>query len=163
VDIAGKLDVFTVAAWVNADAIRGPHQSLLASDGWSEMGRFHWNVLPDSRLQLGICGETRAYESDLLPKSASLLMKWTHVALVLDHGTQRVAFFVDGRPAGTHRAEQHIPVCIGPACIGVWKPKGKLPSEDPQRSFFGRIDEMVVIGRALSDREISQMYESGKP
>ena len=40
-----------------------------------------------------------------------------------------------------------------------------MPTYSPQkiRNLNGRIDELVLFGEALSDNEVFDLYESGKP
>ena len=55
------------------------------------------------------------------------------------------------------RIQKHVPICIGPAQIGL------ASMWTPPRSFHGRIDEMAIFGRPLKSDEIQPMFEAGKP
>ena len=47
------------------------------------------------------------------------------------------------------------PAKLGAAQIGNW--------DRVDRKLSGRIDELLLLGRALSDIEISALYEAGTP
>ena len=57
---------------------------------------------------------------------------------------------------------EQVPICIGPACIGLWQ-QGNWQSETGSRNITGRIDELAIFGRALTPDEIRQMFDLGNP
>ncbi len=44
---------------------------------------------------------------------------------------------------------------LGPAQIGNW--------DQQDRKLSGRIDQLVVLGRAMGDTEIEELHEAGTP
>ena len=43
----------------------------------------------------------------------------------------------------------------------VWITETRKPN--PPRSLNGLVDEFLIVGRALGDKEIWRLYENGKP
>ena len=77
---------------------------------------------------------------------------WKHVALVL--GSAGASLYVDGVKAGTNAALTLRPADLG-AITNHWLGRS-LYSADPY--FSGRLDELRIYARALSDAEIAQLF-----
>lgn len=69
----------------------------------------------------------------------------------------KIAYFQEEMPAPQV-------VRIGNALIGNWDPAHKHPkSENRERAFNGRIDELLIVARPLALDEIAEMYTNGRP
>ena len=90
------------------------------------------------------------------------LGRWIHLATVYDHQKKEVVHYLDGVPVSHHKIENPIPLVIGPAEIGNWRPQ-EHSGEHSIRSLNGRLDEFALFGRALSAEDILKLYQSGKP
>jgi hypothetical protein len=92
-----------------------------------------------------------------LNDKASILNQWHHVAAVFDAHKRQLRIYIDGvldnavysQPATN--AVNRLPLCIG-----------KRTPEDP-KAIDGKIDEVKVYTRALSDEEIAAMVPGAKP
>ena len=72
-----------------------------------------------------------------------------------DSEARTVRFYLNGQfDKQTRQAIAH-PAKLGPAQIGNWNQR--------DRKLSGRIDEIVLLGRALSDEEIAAMFQAGNP
>ena len=155
---------FTLAAWVRLDRLGAPFQSLLHTDGWNESnpGQVHWMVTRDTTMRLALIGNTLAPGSDEVsgfPDSRTPVLpeqgRWVHLVAVYDSAKQTARFYLNGRFDNETRQATAHPARLGPAQIGNWN------SED--RKLSGRIDEMLVLGRAMSDAEVMALFSAGNP
>lgn len=153
----------TLAAWVRLDHLGAPYQSLLHTDGWENTpGQVHWMVTHHTTMRLALFGNTLAPGSDeqehypdsrtpVLPKQG----RWVHLATIYDSTAQTVRFYLNGEfDKETKQAVAH-PARLGSAQIGNW--------DRHDRKLSGRIDELLLLGRALSDLEIQTLYDAGTP
>jgi hypothetical protein len=96
------------------------------------------NGFPDSR-------------TSVLPEQG----RWVHLAAVYDSVAKTVRFYFNGQfDKETHQAIAH-PARLGPAQIGNW--------DQQDRKLSGRVDELLLLGRTMSDEEVRALYEAGNP
>ena len=167
-----KLDVggdrawpqLTLAAWVRLDRLGAPYQSLLHTDGWtrSNPGQVHWMVTRHATMRLALFGNTLAPDADEkegYPDSRTSVLpeqgRWVHLATVYDADERTVRFYLNGRlDKETHQAIAH-PARLGAAQIGNW--------DRQDRKLSGRVDELLLLGRPMSDDEVRALFEAGNP
>lgn len=167
-----KLDVggdhewpqLTIAAWVRLDRLGAPYQSLLHTDGWSKSspGQVHWMVTQQSRMRLALFANTLASGSDEtngFPDSRTSVLpergRWVHLATVYNSESRSVRFYLNGQfDKETRQAIAH-PARLGPAQIGNW--------DRQDRKLSGRVDELLLLGRAMSDVEVRELFDAGNP
>ena len=154
----------TLAAWVRIDQLGSPYQSLYHTDGWQQEtpGQVHWMITRDSTMRLALKGNTLALgsiENAGYPDSVTSVMpergRWVHLATVYNSETKTVRFFLNGQFDKETRQEIAYPARLGAAQIGNWN------RED--RKLSGRMDELLLLGRALSDSEVRALFQSGNP
>lgn len=154
----------TLAAWVRLDRLGAPYQSLLHTDGWSENnpGQVHWMVTKATTMRLALINNTLAPGSNEVtdyPDSRTSVLpeqgRWVHLATVYDLAKGIVRFYLNGRfDKEVHYAIVH-PARLGAAQIGNWNRQ--------DRKLSGRVDEMLLLGRAMSDDEVRALFEAGNP
>ncbi len=154
----------TLAAWVRLDRLGAPYQSLLHTDGWSEEnpGQVHWMINSNATMRLALRENVLAPGSDEkhgYPDSRTPVLpeqgRWVHLAVVYDSDKGTVRFYLNGRFDRETRQSLAHPARLGPAQIGNW--------DQQDRKLSGRIDQLVVLGRAMSDGEIGGLHEAGTP
>ena len=154
----------TLAAWVRIDRLNAPYQSLLHTDGWSieNQGQVHWMINRNTTMRLALFGNTLApgsSERDGYPDSSQPVLpeqgRWVHLAAVYDSNERSVRFYLNGQFDKVTRLDIAFPARLGPAQIGNW--------ERHDRKLSGRIDELVILGRSMSDNEVNMLFESGNP
>jgi len=167
-----KLDVggdrqwpqLTLAAWVRLDRVGAPYQSLLHTDGWNEKnpGQVHWMINRDTTMRLALFGNTLAHgfeNREGYPDSRLSVLpergRWVHLAVVYDSAARTVRFFLNGRFDVETRQEIAHPARLGPARIGNWNQR--------DRKLSGRVDELLILGRAMSDAEVRALFAAGNP
>lgn len=154
----------TLAAWVRLDRLGAPYQSLLHTDGWnkSNPGQVHWMATKLATMRLALFANTLAPGSDETnghPDSRTSVLpehgRWVHFATVYDSAGKTVRFYLNGLfDKETHQAIAH-PARLGPAQIGNW--------DRQDRKLSGRVDELLLLGRAMSDGEVRALFEAGNP
>ncbi|MBL9151667.1 MAG: FecR domain-containing protein [Verrucomicrobiales bacterium] len=154
----------TLAAWVRLDRLGAPFQSLLHTDGWSEdrKGQVHWMVTRLNTMRLALRGNTLApgaVEADGFPDSRTSVLpeqgRWVHLVTVYDAPAGMVRFYLNGRLDSETRQALAHPARLGAARIGNW--------DRQDRRLSGRVDELMLLGRAMDDREIRALFEAGNP
>jgi len=154
----------SLAAWVRLDHLGAPYQSLLHTDGWNQgrPGQVHWMVTKLTTMRLALFANTLAPGADELngfPDSRTSVLpeqgRWVHLATVYDSAAKTVRFYLNGRfDKETRQAIAH-PARLGPAQIGNW--------DRQDRKLSGRVDELLILGRAMSDDEVRALFEAGNP
>lgn len=156
---------FTLAAWVRIDRLGATYQSLYHTDGWSvsnRPGQVHWMITGDMTMRLALRGNTLPADADDrhgYPDSRTSVLpeqgRWMHLAVVYDADARTVRFYLNGKFDKEGRQEIALPARFGPAQIGNWDSK--------DRKLSGRVDELLILGRAMSDSEIAALFEAGNP
>ncbi len=144
----------TLAAWVRMDHFSESLQSLMHTNGWGDesLGSMHWMINDKHSMRFAVVDQTHPdSQISLQPHQG----RWLHLAVVYDseHGTTR--FYVNGELDNEVQVAEAAPIRLGPAQVGNWSAG--------ERPLGGRMDELVVLGRAMSDDEIRKMFAAGKP
>jgi hypothetical protein len=165
-DVGGDRDwpQFSLAAWVRIDRLGAPYQSLLHTDGWSKNnpGQVHWMINRDTTMRLALIGNTLApdaNERDGHPDSRTSVLpeqgRWVHLATVYDSQAKTVRFYLNGQFDKETLQQVAHPARLGPAQIGNWNQQ--------DRKLSGRVDELLLLGRAMTDDEIRTLHAAGNP
>jgi len=155
----------TLAAWVRLDRFGEPYQSLLHTNGWKSpeiLGQVHWMVTNNRTMRFALFGNQIApgqtgdhiYSDSATPISQEA-HRWVHLATVYDSDQKIARFYLDGKLNNEARQEIAYPARLGPAQIGNWN--------NHDRKLSGRIDELILLGRTMSDEEIRALYDAGNP
>jgi hypothetical protein len=160
----------TLATWVRLDRSALAFRALVHVDGWEaeKTGQVHWMLTDAGTVRLSILGnhvETlspagkrplRDYaDADSLPIPSTEDGRWVHLATVYDANERTIRFYVDGRPHGHAVVPTAHPAGLGPSRLGNW--------DADNRVLGGRMDEFLILGRALSERQIQDLYQAGNP
>jgi hypothetical protein len=154
----------TLAAWLRLDRFGQRYHSLLHTDGWDKnnFGQVHWMVTRYKTMRLALFGNTLApgsVETELYPDSRTSVLaehgRWIHLAVVYDSAKKTARFYHNGRFDNETRQEIAYPARFGPAQIGNW--------DQNDRKLSGRIDELLLLGRAMSDEELQALFAAGNP
>jgi hypothetical protein len=176
VNIPGEFPAFTFACWVRIDSLDRQYNALFMADGY-ERGEPHWQIRDDGKMMLSVMiDETRQHPK--YPQSrfhhvylsppmwdTSMSGQWVHLASSFDPATKTVSHFVDGQRISREEMEPDFfinTLRIGNGEIGNW---GQPFREDPTfaiRNLNGRMDEMAIFRSALTDAEISELYERSR-
>jgi hypothetical protein len=131
---------------------------LLMSEGWTAPGQFQYQIENSSgSLVFAVFGSPQSkpvFTSPVVFNEAAF-RRWTHLVCVYDHSMKRGRFYAQGQMIADGPYDATVPICLGKVRIGNW-------NLDP-RNLRGKIDEMAVFGRPLSNAEIKRVYEEGRP
>ncbi len=164
VDASSAWAQITFAAWVRLDHLGAPYQSLLHADGWDngKNGLVHWMVNEATTMRFAMFGNVLApgsNEFEAYPDSLTPVLsdqgRWVHLATVYDSETGTVRFYHNGRFDKEVRQSVAHPARLGSIQIGNWN--------EGERKLSGRVDELIILGRIMSDDEVRILYESGNP
>jgi hypothetical protein len=154
----------TLAAWVRLDRLGAPFQSLFHTDGWSENnpGQVHWMVTKATTMRLALIGNTLAPGSEEFsgyPNSLTPVLpeqgRWVHLAAVYDSVNRTARLYYNGWLDKVSEQAIAHPARLGAAQIGNW--------DTQDRKLSGRVDELLLLGRAMSDDEVRALFEAGNP
>ena len=160
INVPGEFESITFAAWVRIEGFDRWLSSLMLTDGW-DFGETHWQISDKGELILGINGMGNSFSPPVIgPES---LGRWLHLATVYDARTRRVTHYVDGLAIGETQYAKSVPLRIGAAEIGNWTANLNHTSDKNIRSLNGRMDEFLVMRRALTATDIHDMYSSDNP
>ncbi len=164
INVPGEFDRLSLATWVRMEGLNYWLSALMLTDGW-DLGEVHWQITADGELLLGVSlpdtqeGDGHRSPPVLGPKD---LGRWVHLAVVYDKQTNLIVHYLDGKRVSQGSLRVPTTMRIGPANLGNWNPYPDF-LKNSRRSLNGRIDEFVILGRALTDDEVRQMYDMGKP
>ncbi|MES2793354.1 MAG: LamG-like jellyroll fold domain-containing protein [Planctomycetota bacterium] len=154
----------TLAAWVRLNQFGKSSQSLLYTDSRKHKtdGQVQWIVTDQKATQLMVSGNVPSAGSDLQSTSTTsdspVLWeqgRWVHLAAVYDTSKRRVRFYLNGKSDGETTMKEAHPPRLGQVEIGN--------GDQIDRKLSGRIDEFLLLGRAMGDAEIRQLYQDGNP
>lgn len=157
-----RLDPFSLAAWIKhgtdsdwgaiiANAVANPNAL-----GW------HFFVSTANEIGLNIANSN---VNGLLVRSTELILAaegWTHVTATYDGSSAAagITLYKNGRDAGlsiTLDTLSASSISIGQIHIG-----GRDPSWGSQIPFDGQLDEIAIWNRAITPREVAELYSCGQ-
>ena len=159
VNVPQKTDDLTLAAWVCFHSLDGGQSSALFMNEQGQFHQVHWQLDNNERRLVFFTSFTaKAYmadESTANPKSWAImtdsnLHRWMHLVVVFDHRDKHVRFYVNGRRLNEIDYGTSSPIAIGYARIGNW--------DQEARNLLGKIDELAIFGRPLTDEEVKRMH-----
>ena len=120
-------------------------------------GYVHWQVSGAGRPSLS-ASRVRQPQPNYEGGPAGVISpgRWHHLAVVYDAPADRVEFYVDGRRVHAEPTAGQGPLEVGEARIGNW-----ADDDGMTRHLAGRVDELVAFARALSGREIAELWRAG--
>ena len=162
---------FTLSAWFRSEHHWNPVY-LIATEPVQRDG-----VLASRRLRLfrqlvkgdafvpGYPGQGRVGELNPIARGGSgqiLLRRWTHVVLTFQHLANHQAqmlVYVDGKQTSDNRYDYRKETDVIAPGLTV----GNIPHQQVNRCFFGDLDDVVLLQRAISAEEVQQWYEASRP
>ena len=158
VEIPGEFRKLTVAAWIYLDRCDFALNAIFNSDSWRP-GALHFQLSRTGNCVIGHWAK-KPQRKQLGPHVP--VGRWTHVAAVADLDGLGTKTYINGELAEKVKLSS-FPGALKPgSCrIGDWF-RDKDPSSIPRRGFRGRIDEIAVWRRAVSEEEIREMVVAGR-
>jgi Concanavalin A-like lectin/glucanases superfamily len=177
--VPGDYPAVTCITSVRVDSLPNPYNSLLMPSRY-DAGAFHWTLERGGELRLAAVNSASQgprHHSWERPVSAAAISdmdfgRWIILATTYDSSTGDVCHYRDGALVGTGKFGRHPPVKLSTVEFGNWgarrdQPENQWlvhqPKEWDTRNFVGRMDELVILQRALSAAEISAHFQIGRP
>jgi ferric-dicitrate binding protein FerR (iron transport regulator) len=157
-NIPGEHEELTIAAWVKVDRLDHVFNAILNSNGY-DLGDIHLQLTRQGIPRGGVAVVGK-FEETIVGKSVPL-GRWTHIVSVLSMQTRSHQIYINGVLARERRWQSDQVLRPGSCRIGNW-----LAVEDvgpTNRAFRGRMDELAIWRRALSNNEVKQLVEAGRP
>ena len=145
---------FSLAVWFRVSEFRGDHEGLLTKgdQAWrlqqaSERNQLIFDTNYGPKNEHGTAGRT------------AIADKTWHLAVAVYEPMGNIArkqLYIDGRLDG----ESESPLSLQPSTEPVWLGANSM---FPERVFHGWIDEVAILERAMSAKEVQKMFEAGDP
>ena len=137
----------TVSAWIKLGELSRTHTILSGRDSNTDLIRF-WIASSDNkvRFRLGDGSNTTVTNPTALQVD-----RWYHIVATYD-GTN-LKIYVDSVLGHTLAASKNVNVTANL----------KIGEDDDSNRFMGKIDELAIWDRALTQAEVTEIYNGGKP
>ncbi len=172
--LEGRSKAVTLLAWVRVDSLANTYQILLMPDAYRRAA-LSWMIDGVGNLRLAITngqggpGLPSGWEGPVKAPAVSNLDlgRWIFLASTYDSTTGLVCHYRDGERIGTGTFQGNIPVVHKTYTFGNWDPSGgrgnPKQTTERYRNFNGRLDEIAILGRAMTAGELLGIYQAGKP
>jgi hypothetical protein len=157
-------EYITICGWFKTSTIATDY----LAGAKSLVSKWYWNIQCDSNsatyaVQLSnIKGQTQLIGATIrnyMPETAiiagdeqSLIGGWNHFAFV--HGESGQKLYINGRLAAVNTTTGKLCATLNPLLIGADNYLGQ-----PWRHFMGKIDDVGIWDRALTDQEVTRLFE----
>ncbi len=158
--IPGEFQSITLASWIRIDGFDRRSSSILLTDG-HDVGEPHWQFTAGGQLLLGVKADplqSQEYLTEMVLKPTDL-GRWLHLACVYDDERRVVSHYIDGERVYSSAITKRVPIRFGVTQLGNWTPESLV--NDRLRNLNGRIDEFLLIQRALSEQELQSALRRG--
>jgi hypothetical protein len=152
----------TFAAWVRLEKVGKQYRSIYHTKDWEIPGMAHWLINDLAFMHLGINAHQAAqgFESPYgQPNSKTPLLndpgRWMHLAVVYQAEKRLVRFYLNGK------LDHEVPLVVAPPALLGEAQLGNWNAGD--RELNGRLDDFLLLGRALTDEEIRALHAAGDP
>jgi len=173
--VPGTYRSLTLMTWVKINSLDRWYNSLFLTDG-HDLNEPHWQIMDDGRMFFSVkkrdkvdasSGEKSKYEF-YSPSfwHPSLSGRWLMIATVYDVDAARVTHYLNGKILSREAVPENYlveTVAIGAASIGNWDLPVREDTDFAVRNLNGSMDEFALFSSALSDAEIAEIYQYGKP
>ncbi len=132
-------------------------------DNWREYNYAIWYVGEVLYFEVGNSSDAYGTEFETVVSSIDVntANQWYHIVGTYDHNN--VKLYVNGQEVDSKSENRDLGVGTGPLCIGNVRYDGVSsdPSNEIDDYFHGKIDDVRIYDRALSDVEVEELYHEG--
>lgn len=146
-----NLNKFSMAGWFYTDQLAYGQGMMGIRGGGSGEGGFYLIQLNNGTLESRLI-TTAGFHEFVAPAFSIVPQVWQHISWVYDGS--KVELFIDGNPVGSTPATGAFPVSNKPFAIG------KSIQGGFNFVFGGRVDEVSLWSKALTQQEIQDMMEN---
>jgi len=173
-NIPGEYESITLAAWIKVESLKNLFNGLFMTDAFLA-GNPHWQFNDQGQLILGVRSAKKIDMNERDKKFQYVLFsprvitperlgQWIHVASTFDTRTSQIKHYLNGECIIESEAVSAADtlVRIGKGELGNWGlPYGRKLHR--VRNFDGALDEMLLVGALMSEEDIMELYQLGKP
>ncbi|MCM8539325.1 MAG: FecR domain-containing protein [Lentisphaeraceae bacterium] len=159
IDVPVETDELSISMWIKIDRLDYFLNALFNSNGW-EKGGVHLQVQNNRNPHLDIFESYISHTQELVKNNKISTNGWVHVVGVYSSRENYGKVYVNGVLSVEGKFKKNAIIKPGKCRLGNWLP---VAGYEPQRSFKGRIDELVIWKRTLTEKEISSLVEKGRP
>jgi hypothetical protein len=159
VEIPGEFQELSVGVWLKVDRFDWEMNAILNSNG-SDVGDVHFQMNRHGLPRGGVLGPEKdcRWVGNPVP-----LAKWVYVVSVISLPHRQHYIYVNGERVWETEMKSTIPAITPGFCrLGNWLQEGLKYGSSP-RALRGKIDEVAIWNRALTQAEIRSLTESGRP
>jgi len=165
--VPGEFQSLTYLAWLRVDSLPNPRNAIARVDAF-QAGETHWEILRNGRVELAVRQKGGKTEWDHLMSlpviTPERFGKWLQLAAVYDGPAGKMTLYLNGKRISSKAVSRRHPLTLGTLELGNWSPLSPRADANYRiRDFHGRMDEFALLSRPLSAKEISQLYDAGKP
>jgi len=158
-DVSGAHDELTLSFWVKVDRLDHEYNALLNSKGW-ESGDLHFQIKRTGLAWANVNGKKASrpgYSGEAIERG-----RWLHIVGVVSRTEETIRTYVNGQLEWEQAFRLDGSIAPGACGLGNWV---DIPEkwQPVQRAFKGRMDEVAIWSRALSEKEIKAHYQAGRP
>lgn len=159
-EIPGEFKELTIGVWVQVDRF-DREMIAICNSNLGDQGDLHFQMNRYGLPRGGLINVDRMvfrWVGNPVP-----LNKWVHVTSVTSVPQRRSDIYVNGKRVmeSTLRVDDYI-ITPGTCRLGNWLPF-EAYVDRPLRSLCGRMDEVAIWDRALTEKEIQEVVEDGRP
>jgi hypothetical protein len=166
VNLPNRYEQMTLVTWVKITELENLWNGLLMSNDFSQPGQLHWEITSYDVIQVHLLNQNHirnTFESTK-PFTSDCLNRWSMIAAVIDPASPRCLMYVNDICVLGQQSEEQIPsIEIGRATIAGWLESGNDPDPRKTRNLSCCMDTFMIFSSALTENEIRQIYESGRP
>lgn len=173
--VPGEYRSLTLMTWVKINSLDRWYNSLFLTDG-HDINEPHWQIMDDGRMFFSVkkrnevdASSDEKHKYDFHSPSfwhPSLSGQWLMIATVYDVDAAQVTHYLNGKVLSREPVPENYlveTVQIGAASIGNWDLPIREDTDFAVRNLNGSMDEFALFSSALSDAEIAEIYQYGKP
>lgn len=176
--IPGEFGSLTFSAWVKIDSLDRMFNSLFLTDNYNQ-GEPHWQILDTGQLFFSVRWRPDNWVRGKSPDGPahhpviskpfwkpSMSGKWLHLVTTFDVETSAVSHYLNGELIHSEKIPSALMVQqtrIGEATMGNWSIPTRPDAKFAIRNLNGTIDELLILNKALSRAEVTEVYQNGKP
>ncbi len=156
-DVPGTFDAYTLSTWICLTRLADSQQAIFTTHS-ADPGELHLQIERDGAVRMGV---QRVFGVSSSQGTLSV-GKWHHIVAVVNRKQGFARCYVDGEAVIQEHFATEIPFVFGKSQIGAWAMVNARSELEYRRFLRGRIDEFVLLQRAMTATEIRQIYELGK-
>ncbi len=156
ITIPGELKQFTFGAWVNVDRLDAPITSIINSMDYRE-GALHLQISRSGNVFVPAAyPRVRKQKTDVSIPTG----KWVLLTAVIDTDAKTGKTWINGQRSITATFDETTFIQPGICLLGAYRTE---LNGERTKEFRGRMDEVFLIKRTLTQGEIRRIYKHGRP